>query len=82
MELLLAGGADVSIPDRDGKAALHHAARCPQYEGALSVSKLLVRAGADIAVLDNEGQTAMEIAASFNHKDLVRFLTRLDIWKW
>lgn len=58
IELLLKFGAEVNTQDKDGKSALHYAAK----EGHQSIIPILLSKGADKTQRDNKGMTAYDYA--------------------
>jgi hypothetical protein len=56
--MLIAAGANINLPDGQGKTALHHAAR---HRSGISVATLL-SAGAKINLPDSQGKTALHHA--------------------
>ena len=59
VQLLLEGGADVSIKDVYGATAVHHAAET----GNIEIMKILIARGADVKALDSAGSSALHYAA-------------------
>jgi ankyrin repeat protein len=71
VELLIAKGAAVNFPDRDGCTALMYAAR----NGDTQAVNALLRNGASVNIADKEGETAlMKAAASSCNEETVRAL--------
>ncbi|CAG0893150.1 unnamed protein product [Cyprideis torosa] len=66
--LVLNGGCDVNIRDRDGSTPLHYAATIGNAE---VVELLLTKLGADPSIKDEEGLTALDAADSKTVKDLI-----------
>ncbi len=70
INILLAKGADVNQPNKDGDTALHIAAQ----ERHLHVIKELVAKGADINQPNKDGDTALHIAAQEGHLHVIKKL--------
>lgn len=70
VQLLIAHGADLDAPDRDGRTALMRAA----VYGHVDVVLALLDAGADVGVQQVHGWTALAYAAAAQHPDVVRAL--------
>ena len=73
-EALLEWGADKDAADRDGRTALHWAAR----NGELECARLLVRARADRAKKDKQGKTALELAGELGNAEVAALLEQAD----
>lgn len=69
-ELLLAAGADTSIPDMNGILPLHIAA----HDGSLFVGKALIAGGADIGQKTSDGETPLILAAINGRNDFTAML--------
>jgi uncharacterized protein len=69
-EVLLAHGADVTLCDVNGTAALEVAA----VDGHVKFTELLLAAGADYSHIDHNGATCLHVAAYFSHTALVQLL--------
>ena len=69
VSLLLAAGAQVDAPRKDGKTALH----CAAEQGHAAVVRQLLRAGADPLAREEEGRTPAELAEVW-HEDARAFL--------
>mmetsp|Transcript_3383 Transcript_3383/g.11317 ORF Transcript_3383/g.11317 Transcript_3383/m.11317 type:complete len:451 (-) Transcript_3383:119-1471(-) len=69
VSLLLAAGAQVDAPRKDGKTALH----CAAEQGHAAVVRQLLRAGADPLAREEEGRTPAELAEVW-HEDVRAFL--------
>ena len=67
---LLAQGADVNAPGRDGTPALHWLVRVDDLEDA----RLLVRAGANATRADRDGVTPLYLACSNGNAAMIRLL--------
>jgi ankyrin repeat protein len=67
---LLAAGADVNAPGRDGTPALHWAVRV----GDRATAERLVRAGADVNAASRYGVTPLELAIAADDGALTRWL--------
>eukprot|EP01059_Diplonema_ambulator_P009287 TRINITY_DN19117_c0_g1_i1.p1 TRINITY_DN19117_c0_g1~~TRINITY_DN19117_c0_g1_i1.p1 ORF type:complete len:294 (+),score=61.18 TRINITY_DN19117_c0_g1_i1:42-884(+) len=63
-------GADIHIPDNEGKSALYGAS----YSGHLGAVKELLTRGASADMVDNDGDTALCIASYNGHTEIVREL--------
>lgn len=61
---LLARGADVTMVDLMGRAALHAAAR----EGHAEIARMLLEAGADPLAVDYDGLTSFDLASLNGHR--------------
>jgi len=71
---LLADGADVNVPRRDGMTGLHWAA----LNGNAEIAELLVRAGADLEAATRLGaHRPLHIAAKEGHGRIVTMLAEL-----
>ncbi|KAK9710306.1 Ankyrin repeats (3 copies) [Popillia japonica] len=58
IEFLLENGADVDIPERFGKAAVHHAA----FIDSLQIMDILIKHGANVNIIDVFSHTPLSIA--------------------
>ncbi len=67
---LIASGADIDAPDKNGETALSWAAK----GGCLPVVKSLVAAGADVNLKSKQGKTALDWANSKNLKEIADIL--------
>lgn len=67
VELLLRAGADINAIDREGRAALHHAAKGSNSE----VIQTLLENGAHIDAENNHGFNPVGVAASLGNEELV-----------
>ena len=72
LDLLLAHGGDIDMPDQSGETALHIAAS-GRWSG-LDVADILIAKGADVNALDKFGRTPLHIAAHADNIDVVRSL--------
>jgi uncharacterized protein len=70
LELLLAGGADVNLPDSYGKSALIQAVETGEEKAV----RLLIAAGANVNFKDGEGRTAYSYAAQIGQANLKNLL--------
>jgi glutaminase len=68
---LIAGGADVSQADYDGRTALHLAAS----EGRAEAVRLLIEAGCGLTPLDRWGNTPLDDAKREGRDEIVTYLT-------
>jgi ankyrin repeat protein len=70
-------GADVMIPDKDGRMPLHLASQ----NGHTEVDKMLVENGADVTVADNDGLTPLHLASESGHIMIAKVLVekRADV---
>ena len=60
-EVMSDGGADVNFVGKDGKTALHVAARRGHWE----VTKMLLEHKADASITDDNGNTALHLAQMY-----------------
>lgn len=71
IEFLLENGADVDIPERFGKAAVHHAA----FIDSLQIMDILIKHGANVNIIDVFSHTPLSIAVVDRHYlPMVEFL--------
>jgi serine/threonine-protein phosphatase 6 regulatory ankyrin repeat subunit B len=68
--LLIARGADVNLPNKDGQTPLMH---CELARG-VALAKALVAHGAKIDIRDNSGETALHHAAEQGDEQMMSFL--------
>lgn len=73
IEALLAAGADVNLPDRDGWTPLHSCA----FYNLPQLVPLLLRAGADPTCADKRGIKPAEMAREKGHEEVARLL---ELW--
>lgn len=71
-ELLIKGGADLNIRDRDGMTPLYLSAR----EGHVNIVKMLLEKGADSTIKDNNEYGPMDIAKNEEIKKLLTQYTK------
>ena len=70
--LLIKEGVDVSLPDYDGRTALHFAAG--SSENSCEILSCLIENGADINKGRNDNQTPLMVAAENGHVSVATFL--------
>jgi ankyrin repeat protein len=71
VRLLLSKGADVAVPDRDGRTALHYAARS-DYN--VEIAQMLLEHGAAINAQDTSAQTPLDHARAAKLTRMPEFL--------
>ncbi|XP_056431363.1 ankyrin repeat domain-containing protein 53 isoform X1 [Gadus chalcogrammus] len=76
LEYLLDRGADVNVSTTSAVTPLHSAAA----EGMLACTKMLVRARADVHACDKNGHTPLDMARSYCHRLVARYLKDC-MWK-
>ena len=76
IKLLLEGGADPSIPQKDYSTAMMVAIRAAASSEANTIDalKLFLDHGADVDAFNAAGQTALHVAAGRGADDVIRFL--------
>lgn len=77
-KLLEEGQADQSIPDCNGKTALHRAVS----GGHKSVVQVLLEKGASISAWNNGGRTLLHWAAFWGYKELICLLIEKGAYHW
>ncbi|KAG3043144.1 hypothetical protein PC121_g22739 [Phytophthora cactorum] len=70
VEMLLAGGADVTAEDEYGSSTLHVAVR----SGNLEMVGLLLSKGADISATEEDGSSALHVAVSSGNPKMIELL--------
>ncbi len=70
VEILISGGADVNVVDRQGQTSLHYAAQ----RGYRRVAELLIANGAEVNASSNSGETPLYCATFWGYKDVVELL--------
>ncbi|MEO0827063.1 MAG: ankyrin repeat domain-containing protein [Cyanobacteria bacterium J06639_16] len=69
-QLSIAKGSDITLRDREGRTALHHAGRF----NSPNVATLFLAEGADINAVDDDGYTPLHIAAIHRNLDTAQLL--------
>lgn len=73
--LLIGAGANLNIPDSDGRTPLAKAVIC----GANKIAKLLIDAGAKLDVRDNDGYTPLHNAANYGNTKSTNLLIEAGV---
>ena len=68
--LLIGGGADISVADKNRQTPLHHAVE----SGHEVVARLLIGGGAEVATADEDGKTPLHLAARKGYEAVARLL--------
>lgn len=74
MELLISHGANVELPNREGRTPLHTAARTGHIQALIR----LLNAGAHRAPTDRDGYRPVDLAVGGHHTDIVEYLNDVD----
>jgi len=78
-ELLLDADAEVAPRDRNGRTALHHAARNSNHSSALKIAQQILEKDPSVRELtDNKSKTAMDYAVDANNEPLIKRLLNLN----
>ncbi|MEQ9375502.1 MAG: ankyrin repeat domain-containing protein [Imperialibacter sp.] len=73
VNLLIAAGANVNLPQQKGICPIHSAC----HNGSLEIVRILVAAGADPTIADEGGKTPTDYALEKNYDELVAYLKTL-----
>jgi uncharacterized protein len=73
VNLLIAAGANVNLPQQKGIRPVHSAC----HNGSMEIVRILVAAGADPTIADHSGKTPTDYALEKNYDDLVAYLETL-----
>lgn len=71
-ELLLAGGADISVTDFSGRTVLMFAA----FSGDAELTAKLLQMGASVSAVDALGRSALDFAKSCRSSDCIKLLEK------